>query len=309
MSPSEFLALVEQVFAMELFVINNTKITLTSIVTFAIVIGGFGLLARFVSRVMLDRILSRLTIDEGTRYNLIRITQYTIMVIGAIVAFQFIGIDLSGLAVIFGLLSVGIGFGLQNVTSNFVAGLILLFERPIKVGDRVTVGDTEGDVMDIIIRSTTIRSLQNIAIIVPNSEFVSSTVFNWSHGDTKVRLEVDVGVSYNSDLDIVLRTLREVAEENPEVLHSPASEVLHRGFGDSSWNMQLRAWIDSPKRYHQVRSALHCAIVRKFRENGVEIPFPQRDLHVRSPLPVPLVAENQQGNHLIEGLKNRGKNN
>ncbi len=292
MSPSEFLALVEQVFQMKLFEINKTPVTIASIVMFVIVIGGFGLVARLISRVMLARILSRLAIDEGTRYNLIRITQYTVMVIGAIVAFQFIGIDLSGLAVIFGLLSVGIGFGLQNITSNFVAGLILLFERPIKVGDRVTVGDTEGDVMEINIRSTTIRSLQNIAIIVPNSEFVSSTVINWSHGDTRVRLEVDVGVSYSSDLDIVLRVLQEVAEENPEVLRSPAPEVLHRGFGDSSWNMQLRAWINSPKRYHQVRSALHCAIVRKFRENGVEIPFPQRDLHVRSALPVPLMTEN-----------------
>lgn len=294
MSPSEFLVLVEQVFQMQLFEINKTPITFASIVMFVVVIGGFGLLARFISRVMLARLLSRLAIDEGTRYNLIRITQYMVMVIGAIVAFQFIGIDLSGLAVIFGLLSVGIGFGLQNITSNFVAGLILLFERPIKVGDRVTVGDTEGDVMEINIRSTTIRSLQNIAIIVPNSEFVSATVINWSHGDTKIRLEVDVGVSYESDLDTVLRSLREVAEENQEVLRSPAPEVLHRGFGDSSWNMQLRAWINSPKRYHQVRSALHCAIVRKFRENGVEIPFPQRDLHVRSPLPVPLMTTDQQ---------------
>jgi small-conductance mechanosensitive channel len=277
---------------MKLFEVNKTPITLVSLIMFVLVIGAFGLLARFLRRVLVAKLLSRLEIEEGTRYNLMRLTQYVVMIIGVIVAFQFIGIDLSGLAVIFGLLSVGIGFGLQNITSNFVAGLILLFERPIKVGDRVTVGDTEGDVMEINIRSTTIRSLQNIAIIVPNSEFVSSTVINWSHGDTKVRLEVEVGVSYSSDLDIVLRTLQEVAEENPEVLRSPAPEVLHRGFGDSSWNMQLRAWINSPKRYHQVRSALHCAIVRKFRENGIEIPFPQRDLHVRSPLPAPLMTEN-----------------
>jgi small-conductance mechanosensitive channel len=277
---------------MKLFEVNKTPITLVSLIMFVLVIGAFGLLARFLRRVLVAKLLSRLEIEEGTRYNLMRLTQYVVMIIGVIVAFQFIGIDLSGLAVIFGLLSVGIGFGLQNITSNFVAGLILLFERPIKVGDRVTVGDTEGDVMEINIRSTTIRSLQNIAIIVPNSEFVSSTVINWSHGDTKVRLEVEVGVSYSSDLAIVLRTLQEVAEENPEVLRSPAPEVLHRGFGDSSWNMQLRAWINSPKRYHQVRSALHCAIVRKFRENGIEIPFPQRDLHVRSPLPAPLMTEN-----------------
>jgi small-conductance mechanosensitive channel len=192
--------------------------------------------------------------------------------------------------VIFGLLSVGIGFGLQNVTSNFVAGLILLFERPIKVGDRITVGNTEGDVAEINIRSTTIRSLNNIAIIVPNSEFVSSTVINWTYGDQRVRLEIDVGVSYQSDLDIVFRCLREVAEEHREVLKDPKPEVLHTGFGDSSWKIRLRAWISNPKTHPQVRSALNCAIVRKFRENGVEIPFPQRDLHVRSPLPVPFAA-------------------
>jgi small-conductance mechanosensitive channel len=134
-------------------------------------------------------------------------------------------------------------------------------------------------------------------------------VINWSHEDTRVRLEVDVNVSYHSDLDVVMRTLQKVAEENPEVLCSPAPEVLHRGFGDYAWNMQLRAWIDNPKRYHQARSALNCAIVRKFRENGIEIPLPQRDLHVRSPLPVPLIAENQQESRLVKGLKNRVKNN
>jgi small-conductance mechanosensitive channel len=294
MTPSELLALIDRIFQMKLFEINKTPITLTSVIMFMVMIALFGLLARFLSRVLVARILSRLAIEEGTRYNLMRLTQYTVMVIGAIIAFQFIGIDLSGLAVIFGLLSVGIGFGLQNVTSNFVAGLILLFERPIKVGDRVTVGDQEGDVVEINIRSTTIRSLNNIAIIVPNSEFISSKVINWSYEDPKVRLDIDVGVSYDSDLDTVLRSLHEVGEENPEVLRTPAPEVLLMGFGDSAWNMRLRVWIDNPKRHQQVRSALNCAIVHKFRANSVEIPFPQRDLHVRSPLPVPLMAANQQ---------------
>ena len=289
MTPSNVLALIERILNMKLFEVNNKSITLVSLIMFVVVLCAFGLLARFLRRVLVAKVLARLEIEEGTRYNLMRLTQYVVMIIGVIVAFQFIGIDLSGLAVIFGLLSVGIGFGLQNITSNFVAGLILLFERPIKVGDRVTVGDTEGDVMEINIRSTTIRSLQNIAIIVPNSEFVSATVINWSHGDTKIRLEIDVGVSYRSDLDTVLRVLQEVAEANPE--------VLHRGFGDSAWNMQVRAWIDNPKRYHQVRSALNCAIVHKFRANGIEIPFPQRDLHVRSPLPVPaLTTLKEDGN-------------
>lgn len=295
MSFSEVSSLLRGVFNVTLFEINKQPITVSNLIMFVLVISVFVVLSRIIRKILHGQVFPRLAIDQGTQYTLLRITHYLILVSGALVAFQFIGIDLTGLAVIFGLLSVGIGFGLQNVTSNFVAGLILLFERPIKVGDRITVGDTEGDVVEINIRSTTIRSLNNIAIIVPNSEFVSSTVINWTYADQRIRLEIDVGVSYSSDLDTVLRSLQEVAEEHPEVLTDPGPEVLHAGFGDSSWNMRLRAWISNPKRHPQIRSALNCAIVRKFRENGVEIPFPQRDLHVRSPLPVPLATAAQSG--------------
>jgi len=295
MSFSEVSSLLGRALNVTLFEINKQPITVSNLIMFVLVISVFAVLSRIIRRILRSQVFPRLAIDQGTQYTLLRITHYLIIVIGALVAFQFIGIDLTGLAVIFGLLSVGIGFGLQNVTSNFVAGLILLFERPIKVGDRITVGDKEGDVVEINIRSTTIRSLNNIAIIVPNSEFVSSTVINWTYADERIRLEVDVGVSYSSDLETVLRSLREVAEEYPEVLTNPAPEVLHTGFGDSCWNMRLRAWIGDPKRHPQVRSALNCAIVRKFRDNGVEIPFPQRDLHVRSPFPAPLT--NAAQNH------------
>ena len=273
-----------------LFTIGTTEVTLSAIFMFLFILLVVVILSRLFARKFLERILIRLQIEEGTRYTFRRIIELTLILIGAIIAFQSIGINLSGLAVIFGLLSVGIGFGLQNITSNFVAGLILLFERPIKVGDRVTVGGVEGDVMDINIRSTTVRSLNNIAIIVPNSEFVSSQVVNWSHGDRKIRLDIEVGVSYQSDLDTVLRSLKEVALENPEIIRDPEPDVHLREFGDSSWNMKLRIWIDNPKRHPVVRSEINCAIVRKFRENGVEIPFPQRDFHLRSPLPTPLLV-------------------
>ena len=273
-----------------LFTIGTTEVTLSAILMFLFILLIIVVFSRLFARKLVDRILIRLQIEEGTRYTFRRIIELTFILIGAIIAFQSIGINLSGLAVIFGLLSVGIGFGLQNITSNFVAGLILLFERPIKVGDRVTVGGIEGDVMDINIRSTTVRSLNNIDIIVPNSEFVSSQVVNWSHGDRKIRLDIEVGVSYQSDLDTVLRSLKEVALENPEILRNPEPDVHLREFGDSSWNMKLRIWIDNPKRHPVVRSDINCAIVRKFRENGVEIPFPQRDFHLRSPLPTPLLV-------------------
>ncbi len=159
---------------------------------------------------------------------------------------------------------------------------MLLFEQHIQVGDRITVGDTEGDVTEINIRSTTIHSLNNIAIVVPNSEFISSTVIDWSHGDPKTRMEIDVGVSYNSDLETVIECLKEAASEHPEVLQHPSPEVYYLGFGDSSWNMRLWAWVDSPQDRRRIQSDIHCTIVKKFRNHHVEIPFPQRDLHVHS---------------------------
>jgi len=160
----------------------------------------------------------------------------------------------------------------------------------VQIGDRVTVAGTEGDVEEINIRSTTVRTLNNVSIIVPNSEFISANVINWSHGDIKVRLDIDVGVSYDSDLDTVLRALHEVADECKDVMKTPKSDVLLMSFGDSAWDMRLRIWIEDPKKYNEVRSDINCAIVRKFRANNIEIPFPQRDLHVRSPLPLPLAS-------------------
>lgn len=279
---------IDNILSYPLFTINQTPITLPSLVIFIAIIVFFIFLSRIMKNKLLKSLLNKLHIEEAIQFTLVRITQYIIIFIGMVVALQFIGIDLSGLAVVFGFLSVGIGFGLQNVTSNFIAGLILLFERPISVGDRVTVGETEGDITNIKIRSTTIKSLNNISYIVPNSDFISNTVINWSHGDKKIRLDLDVGVSYNSNLDNVLKALKEVAEANAEVLTNPLPEVHLIEFGDSSWNMRLRVWIPNPKRFHYIKSDLNCAIVRKFEEYKIEIPFPQQDLHIRSSVSVPV---------------------
>jgi small-conductance mechanosensitive channel len=290
MNPSDAIRFVEYLMNFKLFEINKTPITPSSVLMFLIVVALFAATSHLLQRMVRVQVFSRMRIDEGTQYTLTRVSHYIIMIIGSVVAFQFIGIDLTGLAIILGFLSVGIGFGLQNITSNFVAGLILLLERPIKVGDRVILGNQEGDVVEIKMRSTTIRTLNNIAVIVPNSDFVSSKLENWSYGDQRVRVDIDVGVSYASNLESVIRSLLEVAEEHREVLKNPAPDVLHMGFGDSAWNMRLRVWLEHPRRHLQVRSELNCAIVQKFQQNGVEIPFPQRDLHVRSPLPVPVTA-------------------
>lgn len=265
-----------------LFIVKETPITLSSLLVLVILIAIIVFASKTVKRIMLRKLFTRFSMAIGTQYTLARLTQYLVMSLGIIFAFQFVGIDLSGLTVIFGLLSVGIGFGLQNLTSNFVSGLIVMFERPIAVGDRVLVDDIEGDVTEINIRSTRIQSVNNISYIVPNTEFVSNTVVNYSHGEPDIKVDVEVGVSYSSDLELVKQTLYEIGSNHPEVnslRNKP--EVFLLSFGDSAWDMRLRVWIDNPKRKLYVLSDLNSAIVKKFREKSIEIPFPQRDLYVR----------------------------
>ena len=274
-----------------LFEIQNTPVTFMSIIIFVVFLVGFTYAGSFIKRILNKRVLPRFIHDSGLRYTLSRMAQYVVVIIGVLFSFQFLGIDLTGLAVVFGFLSVGIGFGLQNVTSNFISGLIVLFERPISVGDRVEVNGIEGDVKEINIRSTTVQTLQNISIIVPNSEFVSKDVINYSHGDPSYLLIVDVGVSYSSDLDTVLKALNEVAEESEHVLDNPEHRVHLRNFGDSSWDMKLLVMIPDVKKRYNVLNDINQAIVRKFKEYDIEIPFPQRDINFRNAVPE---KENQQ---------------
>lgn len=294
MTWNEIFNYLNDILNLTLFQIKETPVTVMSILIFLILITVFIVIGVITRNALNRKILKRFKVDEGTSYTLSRITQYIIITIGALISFQFVGIDLSGLAVIFGLLSVGIGFGLQNVTSNFISGLIILFERPIKVGDRVTVNNIEGDVTEINIRSTKVRTVNNISIIVPNSEFVSKDVINYSHGDPTYRVDISVGVSYGSELETVLKALQEVADENKYVLAEPRAQVHLIEFGDSSWNMQLRSWIGNVKDHPHVRNELNKAIVRKFREYAVEIPFPQRDLHVKSSISLPHHEEKKE---------------
>lgn len=269
------------VLQLTLFKIADTPVTFLSIIVFIIFIVGFTYLALFVKQLLQNTILPRFINDSGLRYTLSRMSQYIIIIIGFFVSVQFLGVDLTGLAVVFGFLSVGIGFGLQNITSNFISGLIVLFERPISVGDRVEVNGIEGDVKEINIRSTKIKTMDNISIIVPNSEFVSKDVINYSHGDPSYMLVVEVGVSYNSDLDTVLKALDEVAKENKSVLSKPKHRVQLRSFGDSAWNMKLLVMIPNVRNRYIVLDELNQAIVKKFKEYEIEIPFPQRDITLK----------------------------
>jgi len=295
MSISEIASEVHNLLTTTLFSLKDTPVNLLSIIIFIIFILAFVFAGGLTKRILENRVLPRFDIDQGLRYTLARVSQYIIITVGVLISFQFIGIDLSSLAVIFGLLSVGIGFGLQNITSNFISGLIVLFERPISVGDRVSVGGVEGDVIEINIRATKIRTLNNISIIVPNSEFVSSNVVNYSHGDPSYRLDVDVGVSYSSDLDLVLKALKEVLDENSKIMENPKPQIHLVEFGDSSWNMQIRGWIPFVEEYPVIKDELNQAIVRKFREYNIQIPFPQRDLHVRSSISIPYKVDKDKG--------------
>lgn len=209
--------------------------------------------------------------------------QYALTFLGLIILLQIWGVDVSSLAILASVLGVGIGFGIQNITNNFISGFIITLERPIEVGDFVNLGELVGIVERIGARSTEIRTLDQVTIIVPNSRFLESEVINWSHGDPVCRMHLPVGVAYGSDVDKVKMALLEAARRHPEVLLRPRPEVWFQGFGDSALNFDLLVWTGDPKRQFKVKSDVYYEIEASLRRHGLEIPFPQRDLHVRSP--------------------------
>lgn len=246
----------------------------------------FGLLMATVQwlAVGLDRHLTRSDLESGARVAAVTLAGYLGTAVAALVGLNAVGLNLTHLAVVAGALSVGIGFGLQNVVNNFVSGIILLFERPIKVGDWIAVGGTEGIVRRISVRSTEIQTFDREDVIVPNANLLSQPVTNKTRHDEVIRAIVPVGVAYGSDVALVMRLLREAAEAHPDVAQTPGSQpvVLFVGFGESALNFELRCVVERGERRLQVISDLHVAIDAAFRAHGVEIPYPQRDVHIRS---------------------------
>jgi small-conductance mechanosensitive channel len=241
---------------------------------------------RILQRLLIRRFLSKTRLQPSLQFGLSRILGYTLIAIGFYVAFQVVGFDLSSLAIIAASLGVGVGFGLQNIINNFVSGIIILAERPISIGDRIDVAGVAGRVTKIQLRSTTVVTNDNITMIVPNADFISNTVTNWSHGDPKVRIRVPVGVAYGSDLKLLQRLLLEAAEEHPKALRDPSPVVLFTEFGDNSLNFELGVWTkEMTATPIHFTSEMNFIIEQKLRDNDIEIPFPQRDLHVRSGLP------------------------
>ena len=274
---------VGKVFYHPYFHIGKTGITPILILKVVVFVLILTFVAHQVRRFMEAEVLNHTSMDSGQQFATARITGYLVFVVGMMVGLQSLGVDLSSLVVLGGALGVGVGFGLQNIVSNFVSGLILLVERPIKLGDRVDVGGINGDVVRIAARSTWVRTNDNVVIIIPNSEFISNRVTNWTANDRQVRFAVPLGVSYNADPAEVREVLLKVALSHPDVMKDPAPDVRFVDFGDSSLDFELRVWTISKVQTPQLLiSDLYFLVFKEFGERGIEIPFPQRDLHLKT---------------------------
>jgi potassium-dependent mechanosensitive channel len=240
------------------------------------------ILAGVLTNLLRSRVLQRAGINRGLQEVIATLTKYGLITIATIILLQLWGLDLSSLTILASALGVGIGFGLQDIAKNFGSGLVLVFERPIQVGDFVQVGDFKGTVERIGARSTEIRTLDHVSIIVPNSRFLENEVINWSHRNPVSRLHIPVGVAYHADPQIVQEVLLEAAQNHPDILKSPPPHVLFQGFGESALNFELLIWTAIPNRQFLLKSDLNFRIFEAFRQRQIEIPFPQHDLHLRS---------------------------
>ena len=240
-----------------------------------------------ISRFLEGRIAKRAYIDPGLRYTIARLASYLLVTLGLLSALNVFGLDLTSIAVLFTALSVGIGFGLQYIAADIASGFILLFERPIRVGDRITIGEDEGDVQSINLRTTIVSTNDRISIIVPNSKLVSQRVINWSYGDPRARISIPVGVAHSSDVQLVTETLILAAEGVENVLSDPPPKVQFLKFGDYSLDFRLLVWSRQPRRHPQIKSDINYRIEKLFRERGIVIPYPVQDLRLTGfPSPV-----------------------
>ena len=258
-----------------LFTMGKLPVTPLFLIKCSLFLIVLSLFSRLFRSFLGKRVLIHTSLDAGHQYAFVRVTGYVIFALGLIIGLDTTGLNLSSLVVVGSALGVGIGFGLQNIVANFVAGIVILWEGPIKLGDFIDVGNTHGEVIRIGARGTWVRTFDNEVIIVPNSEFINARVANWTANDRTVRLTIAVGVSYDSDLDAVRDVLLEIARHNEHVLEDPAPAVLVTGFGDHSININLRistaTMID---RTSILISDLFTEIFRVFREKKIVLPYP-----------------------------------
>jgi small-conductance mechanosensitive channel len=275
----QFLAALGRVFEASVG-FRSLRISIGDVASFALVVTLAYYLSRIVKIVLQEDVLTRVPLKRGVPQAMATTAQYLLLIAGFVLAVTAAGFDLDRLTLLTGAFGVGIGFGLQNVVNNFVSGLILLFERPVQVGDAVQVGATTGEITRIGIRSSTIRTYQGAEVIVPNGKLISDEVTNWTLSSQIRRVEIPVGVAYGSEPQKVIELLLDVAKSHAEILAEPAPQVLFTGFGDSSLQFELRFW--TVIQVHPVvRSQIVAAILQALENAQIEIPFPQRDLRVK----------------------------
>ena len=273
-------AIIERIWAYltRQFTFGRITVSVSSVIIGAVVVLLTIFIARWSSILIDRRLANRRHIDPGLRYTICRLAKYLIIMIGLLVALkQAFALDLTSIAVVFTALSVGIGFGLQYIAADIASGFILLFERPIRIGDRVTIGEDEGDVQSINLRTTIVTTNDRIAIIVPNSKLVSQRVVNWSYGDPRARIAIPIGVADDSDIELVTDTLIEASHGVSNVLDEPKPRVQFLKFGDYSLDFRLLVWTNQPRRHVQIRSDINYRIARLFRERSIRIPYPTQE--------------------------------
>jgi len=261
--------------------VGYLKLSIKGIMVAAFILYMTRLLVHVGQSLLNEKVLDKKTLEPGLKDSILTIISYLAWGLGLVLALGILGVNATSLAVIFGALSIGIGFGLQNIFNNFISGLILLFERPIQVGDVVEVAGIWAEVKKINVRATLVQTFDNASMIIPNSEFISQQVTNWSYKDKRMRRNIEVGVVYGSNIDLVQRTLLEVAEKHRKVLKFPRPDVLFINHADSALIFSLRIWFHVDD-YWTVPSQIRSDIDRRFRELAIEIAFPQRDLHIRT---------------------------
>jgi small-conductance mechanosensitive channel len=269
------------------FRIGTFEIRLSNLVIGVAIFAVAILISRWVRSFMERRLAARVNLDPGIQYTVLRLIHYLVITLGVLFALKTaFSLDLTTLAVVFTALSVGIGFGLQFIAGDLASGFILLFERPVRVGDFITITGpdsklTEGRVQSINLRTTIVMTNDHIAAIVPNSKLVNENLINWSYGERRSRISIPIGVSYDSDVEQVTDTLLRAAEGVEHVMEEPKPSVQFLSFGDYSLNFRLLVWTSRPRRHPKIKSDINYRIHQLFKEAKIEIPFPQQDLNLR----------------------------
>lgn len=272
--------------SIELVTLFRTPITVNRLAFFSVVLYLSLSLSGFTQDILRDIALPRFEVDKGTSNAILTITRYVVLSLGFVFSLGALGLDLSTLAIIGGGLSIGIGFGLQQIVANFISGILLLFEQSLRPGDMVEVGGELARVENLSIRSTVVRTMENVDVVIPNETLLTTSVKNYSTTSPIVRCDISVGVSYNSDPTQVRGILKETVNKHGNVLSNPEPKILFQEFGDSSLNFWILFWVNDVTQRFIIASDLRMMIWKAFEKHEIEIPFPQRDLHFRGELPL-----------------------